>query len=86
MCVYVKVAKWVDQKGRSAWRISFFGSVCSLRAVAANENKRREYFLSHKIYFHGTTTTTRRKAAEMLAIEIASLGVNNLKIVTKVGL
>jgi len=45
--------------------------------------------LFRKIYFHGaTTTTTRRrwKAAELLAIEIASLGVNNLKIVTKVGL
>jgi len=36
---------------------------------------REEIFVSHKIYFHGTTTTTRWKAAEMLTIEIASLGV-----------
>jgi len=47
---------------------------------------REEIFVSHKIYFHGTTTTTRWKAAEMLTIKIASLSVNNLEIVTKVGL
>jgi hypothetical protein len=60
----------------------------NLRAVNANENKKKKRFdLFQKIYFHGATTTTRRwKAAELLAIEIASLGVNNLKIVTKVGL
>jgi hypothetical protein len=84
--VKVKVAELVDQRVRSALG-GFFGSVCS-SVNAANENKKKRFNLFRKIYFHGATTTTRRrwKAAELLAIEIASLGVNNLKIVTKVGL
>jgi len=82
VCVFVKqVSKWVDQRVRSAcrWSCGFLFGISLLLVLVGllllPMRTREEIFVSHKIYFHGTTTTTRWKAAEMLTIEIASLGV-----------
>jgi len=62
VCVCKGDGQMVGSKGSKCLQADFFfGSVCSLLSAAAaavNEKKRRDFF-SHKIYFHGTTTTTR---------------------------
>ena len=61
VCVCKGDGQMVGSKGSKCLQADFFfGSVCSWfsAAAAVNEKKRRDFF-SHKIYFHGTTTTTR---------------------------